>query len=74
MHEGDHDILGGGHESQGDHDHSHNHEDDHDHKHDHDHEHKEETKGKKKSDKMVKVIAGLVSVALIAAFVLWKLI
>jgi ABC-type nickel/cobalt efflux system permease component RcnA len=72
MHDGDHDILGGGHESHGDHDHSHKHEDDHDHK--HDHEHKEENKDKKKSDKMVKVIAGLVSVGLIVAFVLWKLI
>lgn len=63
MHEGDHDILGS-HESHGDHGHSHK----------HDHEHHEENADKRKSDKVVKVIAGLVSVGLIIAFVLWKLV
>ena len=65
MHDGDHDILGS-HESHGDHDHS------HDHKHDHDHH--EEDANKRKSNKAVKVIAGLVSVGLIVVFVLWKLV
>ncbi len=59
MHDGDHDILGS-HGDHGDHDHS------------HDHDHHEENK--KKSDKAVKIIAGLVSVGLIVAFALWKLI
>ncbi len=62
MHDGDHDILGS-HESHGDHEHSHN----------HDHKHHEGNTDKRKSDKVVKVIAGLVSVGLIIAFVLWKL-
>ena len=60
MHDGDHDILG----SHGDHDHSH----------DHDHHHHDEGAHKKKSDRMVKIIAGLVSVGLIVAFALWKLL
>jgi len=65
MHDGDHDILEG-HESHGHHEHNHDH--------DHDHEHKEENAVKKKSDRMVKIVAGLVSIGLIIAFVLWKLV
>ena len=65
MHDGDHDILGS-HESHGDHEHSHKHEDNHDH-------HEGDT-DKRKSNKVAKVIAGLVSVGLIIAFALWKLI
>lgn len=60
MHDGDHDILG-----------SHADQDDHDHDHDHDHD---EDSHKKKSDKAIKVIAGLLSIGLIVAFALWKLI
>lgn len=71
MHDGDHDILGSQ-GSLGDHDHSHKHEGNHDHK--HDHHHHDEDAHKKKSDKMVKIIAGLVSVGLIIAFALWKLL
>ncbi len=60
MHDGDHDILGS-HES-------------HDHDHDHDHSHGHDDDARRKSDRVVKVIAGLVSIGLVAAFVLWKLI
>ncbi len=60
MHDGDHDILGSNE--------SHDHDHDHDHSHGHDHD------TRRKSDRIVKVIAGLVSIGLVAAFVLWKLI
>ena len=65
MHDGDHDILDG----QGSHGHH-----EHNHDHEHDHEHKEEDTVKKKSDRTVKIVAGLVSIGLIIVFVLWKLI
>ena len=62
MHEGGHGILDGVKKKH--HDHDHNHDHDHDHNHDHDRDHV--------SSFTTKISAGIITAAIIVAFILWK--
>ena len=64
MHEGGHGILDEIKKKHHSHDHDHEHNHDHDHNHDQEHEHG--------SSLTTKVSAGIITAAIIAAFVLWK--
>ena len=66
MHEGGHGILDGL-KKKGKHSH-HHHEHSHDHHHDHDHTHDHQT------NLLTKLIAGLITVGAVVAFILWRIL